>query len=88
MNQARLRILLVDDDEDDYYLTRAVLNEVYGDRLEVDWVADVDSAMQAILSGRHDLCLLDYHLGARNGLEFLREVIALELSDADHSAHR
>ena len=44
MNQARLNILLVDDDEDDYFLTRAVLNEVYGDQVEVEWVSAYEPA--------------------------------------------
>ena len=76
MNPSRLNILLVDDDEDDYFLTRAVLNEVYGDQVEVEWVSSYEPAKEAMLSGRHGLCLLDYHLGARNGLELLREAMA------------
>ena len=75
MNPSRLRILLVDDDEDDYILTHAVLNEVYGDQLDVEWISSYEPAKEALLSGRHELCLLDYHLGARTGLELLREAI-------------
>ncbi len=73
MNHTRLRILLVDDDEDDYILTHAVLNEFYGDQVDVEWVSSYDPAREALLSGRHELCLLDYHLGARTGLDLLRE---------------
>jgi diguanylate cyclase (GGDEF)-like protein/PAS domain S-box-containing protein len=76
MNQVRLRILLVDDDEDDYVLTHAVLNECYGDRVEVEWVSSYEPAKEALLSGRHELCLLDYHLEARTGLELLRETMS------------
>jgi two-component system, cell cycle sensor histidine kinase and response regulator CckA len=73
MNEDRLRILLVDDDEDDYILTHAVLNEFYGDQLDVEWVSSYERAKEALLSGHHHLCLLDYHLGSRTGLELLRE---------------
>ncbi len=76
MNQSGLNILIVDDDEDDCFLTRAVLNEVYGDRVKVEWVSSFEAAKVAILSGHHTLCFLDYHLGARTGLELLREVVA------------
>ena len=76
MNHTRLRILLVDDDEDDYILTHAVLNEVYGDQLDVEWISSYEPAKEALLSGSHELCLLDYHLGARTGLELLREAIS------------
>jgi len=76
MNQGRLKILLVEDDEDDCFLTRAVLNEVYGNEVEVEWVSAYEPAKAAMLRGGHGLCLLDYHLGARTGLELLREAVA------------
>ena len=47
MNPSRLRILLVDDDEDDYILTHAVLNEVYGDQLDVEWISSYEPAKGA-----------------------------------------
>ncbi len=42
MNEDRLRILLVDDDEDDYILTYAVLNEFYGDQIDVEWASSYE----------------------------------------------
>ena len=77
MNADVLSILLVDDDEDDYVLTHAVLNECYGDRVAVEWVSSYDLARTALLSGRHELCLLDFHLGSRTGLELLRETSSI-----------
>jgi diguanylate cyclase (GGDEF)-like protein/PAS domain S-box-containing protein len=77
MTQPRLRILLVDDDEDDYVLTRSVLIQVYGDRVVLDWVSAYEPARNVLVSGNHDLCLMDYHLGARTGLELLQETTAL-----------
>jgi diguanylate cyclase (GGDEF)-like protein/PAS domain S-box-containing protein len=76
MNQDRLKILLVDDDEDDYVITRSALLEVYRDQIELEWFSAYELAREALLSGRHGLCLLDYHLGARTGLELLRETTA------------
>ena len=76
MNQSRLSILIVDDDEDDYFLTHAILVDVYGDQVDVEWISSYEPAIETLLSGRHGLCLLDYHLGARTGLELLREVMA------------
>ena len=77
MSQNRLKILLVDDDEDDYILTRSVLEDVFGDKLDVEWISSVEPARQALMEGRHGLCLLDYHLGQKTGLELLREVVTL-----------
>jgi len=76
MNPSRLSILLVDDDEDDYFLTRTVLFEVYGDKIDVEWVSSYEPARQALIAGGHGLCLMDYRLGARTGLELLSDVIA------------
>ena len=76
MNHSHLSILVVDDDEDDYFLTHAILVDVYGDQIDVDWVSSYEAAIETLLSGRHGLCFLDYNLGARTGLDLLREVLA------------
>src|SRR5271157_4032392 len=76
MNNCRMSILIVDDDEDDYFLTHAILVDVYGDQVDVDWICSYEEAIETLLTGRHGLCLLDYNLGARTGLELLREALA------------
>jgi diguanylate cyclase (GGDEF)-like protein/PAS domain S-box-containing protein len=76
MNQSHLSILIVDDDEDDYFLTHAILVDVYGDQIEVEWICSYEAAVEPLLSGRHGVCFLDYHLGARTGFDLLREVLA------------
>ena len=70
-NNIQLRVLLVEDDEDDYLIIRDLLSEMK--RFELEWVTDYDDAMEAIERGEHDVCLLDYRLGERNGLELLHE---------------
>ena len=69
---AQLRVLLVEDDEDDYVIIRDLLSEM--ERFELEWVTDYDGALEAIEREEHDVCLLDYRLGERSGLELLREV--------------
>ncbi len=69
------RILLIDDDEDDYFLTRELLAEIFGSRLRLEWVRCWDAALAAIGEQRHDVCLVDYRLGERTGLELVREAI-------------
>jgi diguanylate cyclase (GGDEF)-like protein/PAS domain S-box-containing protein len=76
MSGGRLKILLVDDDEDAYVLTQAILKDVYGDRCVSHWISSFEAGREALVSNSHGVCLLDYHLGERNGLELLREVIA------------
>ena len=71
LDNPRLRVLLVEDDEDDYVIIRDLLSEM--ERFELEWVIDYDDALRAIEREEHDVCLLDYRLGERSGLELLRE---------------
>lgn len=76
MNHGNLSILVVDDDEEDYFLTHALLAEVYGEEVEVEWISSYAAAIERLLFGRHGVCFMDYNLGARTGLDLLREVLA------------
>jgi signal transduction histidine kinase len=68
-----ISVLLIDDDRDDFILTRELLAENHGDRFTLDWIADYDAGLDAICTGSHDVYLLDYRLGPRTGIELLRE---------------
>ncbi len=70
-----LRVLLVDDDEDDYRLTRELFADFDPDGFRLDWVATYRDGLAAMLRGEHDVYLLDYRLGGRTGLDLLREAI-------------
>ena len=72
MKPDQIKVLLVEDDEDDYILIRGLLANVPGDRFRIEWVRNFDAGINAIQSGSHDVCLLDYHLGDRDGLDLLR----------------
>lgn len=69
----RINVLVVEDDEDDYILTSALLSEIQTDRFEPDWARTYEEALEKISAAPFDVCLLDYRLGAHNGLELLRE---------------
>lgn len=75
MNNDPVKVLLVDDDEDDYVLTRDWFSEMAGARFELDWVSSYDQAIDAIANCQYDVYLFDYRLGSRNGLELLREAL-------------
>src|SRR4051794_25176658 len=70
------RVLLVEDDEDDYLLTRDLLEEAGEARFHLEWEADYEAALEAMGACRHDVYLVDYRLGGRDGLELLREALA------------
>lgn len=71
-----LRVLIIDDDEDDYVVIRDLLSEIRGGRFKLEWVPNPADAEEGLLAGRHDVCLMDYRLGARTGLEVMKELIA------------
>ncbi len=75
MDDRLTKILLIEDDEDDYVMTRDLLAEIEGKRLDLEWVTTYGSGIEAIDSKEHDIYLLDYRLGERTGLELLHEAI-------------
>jgi len=71
-----VRILLIEDDEDDYVLVQSLLLQIASGQYELDWVANWGAALEKIDHGWHDVYLLDYSLGEHNGLELLRQLTA------------
>ncbi len=67
------KVLLVDDDEDDFVITRAIIASIPG-ALTLDWERDFDTGLATARKATHDVLLLDYRLGNRNGVEFLRDL--------------
>jgi len=68
-----LKILLVEDDEDDYFLTRELLKEAKP-TYAVDWVSEYDKALPVIDARLHDVYLIDYRLGSKSGLDLLNYI--------------
>ena len=71
-----IRVLLVEDDEADYVLTRELLSDIAGTRFQLDWVTTYAEGQEAIGRNAHAVYLLDYQLGEHTGLELLREAVA------------
>ena len=71
--QDALRVLLVEDDEDDYVFLRDLLEEIPDRSYELEWVSDYDEALERMRERRHHLYILDYRLEARTGVELLEE---------------
>jgi diguanylate cyclase (GGDEF)-like protein/PAS domain S-box-containing protein len=73
-----LRILLVEDDEDDFVLTRSMLQVQSATRFLLEWEQAYDPALRAIRESRHDVYLVDYRLGERTGLDLVRDAWSQE----------
>ncbi|MDZ8186790.1 MAG: response regulator [Nostoc sp. ChiSLP02] len=76
MDNSPIKVLFIDDDEDDYILIRYWFSEFQVAQCDLQWVNRYETARNVMQSQQHDIYLVDYRLGAHNGLELLREAIA------------
>lgn len=70
-----VKVLLIEDDEDDYVIVRDLLVAPSPSKFILDWVSTYDDALTEMNRGQHDVYILDYLLGDRNGLDLLHEMI-------------
>ena len=69
----RTRVLLVEDDEEDYIITCDLLDAHPRAQFDVDWCSSFETALVTIAEARHDVYLIDYRLGKHNGIELVKE---------------
>lgn len=77
MSKEKLKILLVDDDEDDYIITQDLLSEIRLMKFELYWEKTHENVLKLLTNNQFDLCLFDYRLGAKTGLDLLQEVVKI-----------
>jgi signal transduction histidine kinase len=73
VDDATVKVLLVEDDEDDYFLIKNLLEEVNSPKFKLKWIASEEEALQDMSTGQYDICLVDYRLGGRSGLDLLTD---------------
>jgi signal transduction histidine kinase len=71
------RVLLVDDDEDDYIVARDFLSEAELLDFKLTWVDNYDDGIAEIGKNYHDVYLFDFRLGKENGLELMQAAIKM-----------
>ena len=72
-----MKVLLVEDDEDDYIITRDLFGDIEGAKFDLDWAATYEAGMQAISQREHDVYFVDYRLGEHSGLDLIQEVVRI-----------
>jgi two-component system, sensor histidine kinase and response regulator len=75
------RVLLVDDDEDDYLIIKKMVTQIPHNQFLLDWVADFDQAATAIKKGGYDIYVIDYRLRGRTGIELLEQFNLVDRSE-------
>ncbi|MBV9986258.1 MAG: PAS domain S-box protein [Chitinophagaceae bacterium] len=71
-----LNILVVEDDEDDFLLINDYLQKLPSWKCEVKWIYRYEEAVEALCKNTYTICFSDYRLGARNGIDLIRDISA------------
>src|SRR5688500_18668410 len=66
-----LRVLVVDDDEEDFLILRDLLAD-YGEPHLVTWAATLEEGKRHLREASSDVYLVDWRLGPDNGLDLVR----------------
>ncbi len=66
-----IRVLLIEDDEEDKFLVSELLGEVTRTKYEITWVKTASAGITELQAGDFDVALVDYRLGAETGLDVL-----------------
>ncbi len=70
-NQNRIRIAIIEDDEDDFLIIKDYISDIEGKSFVVDWFQDYQVAIDAIKNKEYHLYFVDYFLGHKTGLDLL-----------------
>jgi PAS domain S-box-containing protein len=72
------KILVIDDDEDDFFIVKEMLKEARGRKFDVQWAATFEAGREALQANHFNAVLIDYDLGPHTGIELIREANAWE----------
>jgi PAS domain S-box-containing protein len=72
MSAPLIKVLLIEDDEDDVLLAKEYLGESKYYRFEVDWESNTKAAREKMTNRQYNVFLIDYRLGSENGLDLIK----------------
>lgn len=67
------KLLLIDDERLQARVVEQQLKAFHGERFEFEWESTYEAGLKRLMSGDHAVCLLDFQLGPKDGLELIRE---------------
>lgn len=80
LNGEKIRIAVIDDDEDDFFLISEFIKNIEGREFVIDWFKDYDTALQVIRDRAYHLYFVDYFLGSKTGLDLLKEASTMKFN--------
>lgn len=72
-----IRVLVVEDREDDFLFLSHVFAQTRNPAYQLDWKPTYQQGLVALHEGRHDIGLFDYNLGGRTGIDLIVEAQAM-----------
>lgn len=75
-----VNVLLIEDDEEDYIITRDILSDIPTTSYSLQWQSNPNNALTSIRKEKFDVCLLDYNLRGTTALEVLAQFAAKHIS--------
>ena len=76
VSKLQARILIVDDDEDDFIITSDLIRSIPSSGFSINWCYSYKEALEQMQNRHADIYFIDYRLGAKTGLDLLKEAIA------------
>jgi PAS domain S-box-containing protein len=70
-----VKILIIDDDEDDFVITSSLINEIPNGNFVIDWCPKHTEALTKICNQEYDIYFIDNFLGGITGMELLAKAI-------------
>lgn len=80
-SDSAIRVLIVDDDEDDFFITSEYMKPIREYKLQIDWSYKFNDAVRLLQARTYDIYFVDYRLGAKTGLDFLKEAVRISADE-------
>ena len=73
VEKSPIKVLIIDDDEEDFFLTSQYINKIRGRDFIIDWCYRYKDALEAIVTCKYDIYFIDYYLGTKTGIDLIKE---------------
>lgn len=78
LRSLEIKIAVIDDDENDYFIMADYIREIPGASFTIDWYGGDQHTVEAIRKKAYDIFFVDYRLGSNTGLDLLQDVLTVD----------